>query len=212
MRGKLNAVGVKLAALLVVVLLPLYSGIMLYNASRESKNILALHQEKATSLAVAGAAAVGQLLEQAIASGQLTPEQVFDANYQEIPGTNPKRYHTAYDGWTDAHFPAVIDRFLQDEDVIFAAAMDRNGYLPTHNSKYRQGDFNSPQNRTKRIFSDETAKKAAANTGQPLLQEYRRDTGEIVWDASVPILVQGRQWGVFRVGYSIPGSVIPSHQ
>ncbi|WP_018086896.1 methyl-accepting chemotaxis protein [Desulfurispora thermophila] len=203
MKGKLSSVGFKLAALLVVVLLPLYSGITLYNASQESKNILALHQEKATSLAVAGAAAIGKLLEDAIMSGQLTSEQVFDTNYREIPGTNPKRYKTAYDDWTDVHFPSVIDRFLQDDDVIFAVAADINGYLPTHNSKYRQGDFSSSTNRTKRIFNDEVGTKAARNTGQPLLQEYKRDTGEIMWDVSAPIMVQGRHWGTFRVGYSI---------
>ena len=33
------------------------------------------------------------------------------------------------------------------------------------------------------------------------LQTYRRDTGEIMQDLSVPIYVQGRHWGGFRLGY-----------
>ena len=34
-----------------------------------------------------------------------------------------------------------------------------------------------------------------------LLQTYRRDTGEIMHDISVPIQVNGRHWGGFRIGY-----------
>jgi methyl-accepting chemotaxis protein len=34
-----------------------------------------------------------------------------------------------------------------------------------------------------------------------LLQTYKRDTGEIMHDLSVPIYVQGIHWGGFRMGY-----------
>jgi methyl-accepting chemotaxis protein len=34
-----------------------------------------------------------------------------------------------------------------------------------------------------------------------LLQTYRRDTGEIMHDLSVPIYVNGKHWGGFRLGY-----------
>jgi len=33
------------------------------------------------------------------------------------------------------------------------------------------------------------------------LQTYKRDTGEVMHDLSVPIYVRGRHWGGFRVGY-----------
>jgi len=36
-----------------------------------------------------------------------------------------------------------------------------------------------------------------------VLQIYRRDTGEIMFDLSVPIVVRGRHWGGFRVGYRL---------
>jgi len=35
------------------------------------------------------------------------------------------------------------------------------------------------------------------------LQTYRRDTGELMFDMSVPIYVNGRHWGGFRIGYRI---------
>ncbi len=34
-----------------------------------------------------------------------------------------------------------------------------------------------------------------------LLQTYKRDTGEIMHDLSVPIYINGKHWGGFRVGY-----------
>jgi methyl-accepting chemotaxis protein len=34
-----------------------------------------------------------------------------------------------------------------------------------------------------------------------LIQTYKRDTGEIIHDLSVPIYVGGQQWGGFRIGY-----------
>jgi len=32
---------------------------------------------------------------------------------------------------------------------------------------------------------------------------YRRDTGQIMFDLSVPIHVDGRHWGGFRIGYPL---------
>ena len=38
-----------------------------------------------------------------------------------------------------------------------------------------------------------------------LLQTYKRDTGEILHDLSVPIMVNGRHWGGFRIGLERAG-------
>ena len=56
-------------------------------------------------------------------------------------------------------------------------------------------------NRTKRLFDDPVGKRVGAHELPALLQTYRRDTGEIMHDLSVPIYVRGRHWGGFRVGY-----------
>ncbi len=40
-----------------------------------------------------------------------------------------------------------------------------------------------------------------AHTGKVLVQTYRRDTGEVMHDLSVPIHLKGRHWGGFRMGY-----------
>lgn len=199
----MRSLGTKVALLMVVVLLPLFLGVSLYNQGREAEGIKKMHQEKARILAVTGAASIGKMFEDAIASGQLTEEQVFDTNYLEVPNSSPKRYKTTYDDWTDNNFRKVTETFLKDETVVFAAPVDKNGYLPTHNIKFSGGDISSQSNRTKRIFNDETGIAAARNTSEFLLQEYKRDTGEIMWDVSSPIVVNGKHWGGFRVGYSM---------
>ena len=100
----------------------------------------------------------------------------------------------------DAH-----DRHANQE-VAYAGAVDTNGYFPTHNKRYTQpltGDerVDMANNRTKRIFDDPVGRKCGAHEQAFLLQTYRRDTGEVMHDLSVPIYVQGRHWGGFRLGY-----------
>ncbi|MBI5566479.1 MAG: methyl-accepting chemotaxis protein [Chloroflexi bacterium] len=164
---------------------------------------------KGKGLAWSGAAAVGHVLEDAIATGRLTEAQVFDTNYQPIPGTNPQKYHTAFDGFTDANILGIEDAYLNaDQDTLFAVAVDVNGYLPTHNTRYTKpltGDSQADLagNRTKRLFNDPVGLAAAKNTESFLRQIYNRDTGEIAWDISAPIDVNGQHWGGFRVGISL---------
>jgi hypothetical protein len=85
-------------------------------------------------------------------------------------------------------------------------ATDLNGYLPTHNQRYSlplTGNlaFDLVNNRTKRIFGDRTGIAAARNEAPYLLQRYRRDTGELMADLSVPVRVRGKHWGCVRIGY-----------
>ncbi|WP_430462840.1 methyl-accepting chemotaxis protein [Thalassolituus sp. LLYu03] len=153
------------------------------------------------------AEAIGHLFELAIQNGQLKESAVFDTQYQAISGTNPKKYHTAYDSFSDEKFPAIQEAILQRNDFIaYAGAVDVNGYFPTHNQKFSQpltGDYAKDLliNRTKRIFNDRTGARCGSHTQSFLLQTYKRDTGEVMHDLSVPIYVNGKHWGGFRVGY-----------
>ncbi len=191
----------RLTALLLAALVPVFALVLIYSLMLDARSVRQQHLEKARILARSGAEAVAQLLEDAVTRGDLTLDQLFDTNYRLIPGTDPPKYHTAYDTYTDAHLRRVLDGYLEDEHVVFAVAVDVNGYLPTHNTRFSQGD--KLTDRTKRIFNDEVGLRAAQNTQPYLLQEYRRDTGEVMWDVSSPIYVRGRHWGAFRVGYSM---------
>ncbi len=159
-------------------------------------------------LSQVGARAVGQIIEEAIDNTSYSVKDFFDTEYQEIPGFDPPKYHSKVDSYLDKAILAIEDEFLADPDVGFAVAVDINGYLPTHNTKYQQpptGDKEKDKvgNRTKRIFNDPIGIKAAKNTKKGFRQIYHRDTGEIMWDMSSPIIVKGKQWGGFRIGLSM---------
>ncbi|MBN1537634.1 MAG: HAMP domain-containing protein [Anaerolineales bacterium] len=168
--------------------------------------------QKGIILAQVNAQTVGDIFENAIASGQLTEAQVFDTDYQQFYDGDPAdpstiKYHTAYDSFTDANFLAIQDSLQKDGDVVFAVPIDVNGYIPTHNTNYSPamtGNIEEDKaNRTKRIFNDETGLAAAKNTQDYLQVVYKRDTGETMWDISAPVYVNGKHWGGFRVGFSI---------
>jgi HAMP domain-containing protein len=158
--------------------------------------------------AILGARITGRILEEAIDNGVLSVNDVFDTEYKEIPGFEPPKYHTEYDFYLDKALLSIEDEFLEDESVVFAIAVDVNGYLPTHNTRYQQpisGDVEKDKvgNRTKRIFNDPVGIKAAQNLKEGFLQVYERDTGETMWDISAPIMVKGKHWGAFRIGFSL---------
>jgi len=157
--------------------------------------------------AAAAAKAVGQLFTEAIASGRISREALFDRNYMPIPHTNPPKHSTKFDAFTDRVLPQLQEKILADmPQLAYAGAVDDNGYFPTHNKKFSKpltGDYETDlvNNRTKRIFNDRTGSRCGANTKPFLLQTYKRDTGEVMHDLSVPIYVEGKHWGGFRVGY-----------
>ena len=150
---------------------------------------------------------IGKLFADAIAAGQITAEALFDRRYQPISGTDPQKHTSQFDGFTDRVLPAVQEAILTAmPQLAYAGAVDSNGYFPTHNRKFSQpltGDYDHDlaNNRTKRIFSDRTGSRCGSNTEAFLLQTYKRDTGEVMHDMSVPIQVNGRHWGGFRIGY-----------
>ncbi|MCW8944834.1 MAG: methyl-accepting chemotaxis protein, partial [Sedimenticola sp.] len=123
------------------------------------------------------------------------------------PGSNPQKFKTQFDDFTDANLPAIQEPILtRHEFMAYAGAVDNNGYFPTHNKRYSQpitGDYDKDllTNRTKRIFNDRTGARCGTNTKPFLLQTYKRDTGEVMHDMTVPIYVAGRHWGGFRIGY-----------
>ncbi len=156
---------------------------------------------------------IADLLESAVDTNRIGLEDLFDEGYMPIEGTNPQQHKTQFLALADQLLPEVQEAVLADnESIVFAVAVDRNGYLPTHNRKYSlpQGDnpvWNAAHCRNRRIFDDKCGLAAARNMTPILLQTYLRDMGggeiAIMRDASSPITVKGRHWGGFRVAYPI---------
>ena len=160
------------------------------------------------ALAQAAAKECSQAMERAIDAGIKSEEDFFSALYFPIlPLTTPPTFTTFYDDYTDKAITPIEDRYLsRDQEALFVALVDVNGYVPSHNSRYAQpatGEvrLDIKRRRTKRIFNDTTGFFASRHASGVLIQLYRRDTGDTIADLSVPVTVKGRHWGAVRVGY-----------
>lgn len=158
---------------------------------------------------------ISQIFDNALERHEISIEDLFDDHYEPISGTNPTQFLTRFTRFLDRVLPAIQEHVLSlDERITFCAAVDRNGYLPTHNLVYSkpQGSdpvWNAANCRNRRVFNDRTGLGAGRNTRPFLLQTYRRDMGSnhvLMKDISAPISVAGRHWGGFRMGVKCSGS------
>ena len=163
---------------------------------------------KMLALAKAAAGECVRALENAVKSGQISEEDLFSGLYFPLlPLTSPPAFSTFYDDYTDKVITPIVDSYLaKDREILAVGLVDKNGYLPSHNSKFSRPLTGNPEidiknHRTKRIFNDITALQASKNTRGFLLQIYRRDTGETTADLSVPVFVLNRHWGALRILY-----------
>lgn len=154
---------------------------------------------------------IARLLGDALRTGTISKPDLFDENYQPIPGTNPPQHTTRFIEIADRLFPQVQERVLGlSPKVVYCIAVDRNGYVPTHNRKYcnPQGPdvvWNTANSRYRRIFNDRTGLASARNQRPFLLQTYRRDMGGgefiVMKEVAAPIVVDGRHWGGLRLAF-----------
>ncbi|UUQ64991.1 methyl-accepting chemotaxis protein [Pseudomonas fuscovaginae UPB0736] len=165
------------------------------------------YHQRVYDLAREGAAQIAARFEADIEQNRISLEDLFDRNYQVIANTSPTKYQTRFDRYTDQVLPAIQEPLLsRHEGLVFAIACTAQGYVPTHNQAFSQpltGDVakDALQNRTKRKFDDRTGIRCGSHQQPVLLQTYTRDTGELMHDLSVPIMVKGRHWGGLRLGY-----------
>ncbi|MDA8235429.1 MAG: methyl-accepting chemotaxis protein [Clostridia bacterium] len=198
-----SSLKMKNSLILIGVMIPLLAIFLTFDVIQQSEALRNALTARGIILAQTGATFVSKVLSDAVKHGVLTQEEIFDKNYIPIPNTNPQKYNTKYDAYTDDNLREVIDSFLKDKVIVYATAVDTNGYLPTHNSIFSQVGKGLNFDRSKRIFDDLVANAANRNQKPYLFQQYNRDTGEIMWDISSPIYVDGRRWGTFRIGFSI---------
>lgn len=155
------------------------------------------------------AATIGTTFEQALAQRWIDDEALFSRDYTAIAGVEPAKYETPFDALCDELLPPLQEPVAAAHPwIVFAICANPDGYVPTHNNRFCQpltGDRarDLVGNRTKRIFGDRVGRSVGAHTDPYRLQVYRRDTGQIMFDLSVPVFVEGRHWGGFRVGYTL---------
>ena len=153
-----------------------------------------------------------QLLEQWIMTQAITEERLFSRLYFPLPKTDPRKagpqqYATPYTALADRDLSAPEEKALARVSLLqYAILTDINGYVPVHNSRFAQAlTGNSEQdfinNRTKRMLGDNASLAAARSETRYLIQRVKLETGDVIYDLSVPVNVRGKHWGCARIGY-----------
>lgn len=148
-----------------------------------------------------------QAIDQWIVTQATTEDRVFSRLYFPIPKTDPQKFTTPWDTLADRDLVGPEDKALGRSPALqYAIVTDINGYVPAHNTRFAQPltgvtaqDY--VNNRTKRMFGDPASVTAARNEAHYLIQRVKLETGDVIYDLSVPISVRGKHWGCARIGY-----------
>jgi methyl-accepting chemotaxis protein len=161
--------------------------------------------------AVTAAAEASAAFENAITTGKITFEALFDNNYVPIEGTEPVQYRTLFLELLESILPPIQNRQMEkDRQTVLCVAIDRNGYIPVHRAAHSQpqrpgdADWNSVHSRHRRIYNDPKRLAAARNTRPYLMQQYSRQVDgktQVLRPIAAPIRVFGKHWGAMRISY-----------
>jgi methyl-accepting chemotaxis protein len=160
------------------------------------------------------AADVMTAMTKALSRGQLSAATLFDADYRPIADTDPRQFSVSSLTVLEQILPPILEaRLASDKRLVFALAIDRNGYIGVHNQIYAQppkpGDpaWNQANCRNRRIFDDRAGIVAARSTRPFVLQAYQRDMGAgqmvMMREVDAPITINGRHWGGVRMAYKL---------
>lgn len=165
-------------------------------------------------IAQAAARQIELAMEKELMADRISMQDLFDFDYQPIPGTAPEQVRNRALETLERILPPIQEPVLaasKSNKMVFCVALDINGYLPVHNADFskpqRKGDvdWNTANCRNKRIFADRAGLSAARNTRPFLVQSYPRDMGGgnivMMKEVDAPIYVRGRHWGGLRTAY-----------
>jgi methyl-accepting chemotaxis protein len=160
----------------------------------------------------AAAREIAELTEAALAEGSLAEGELFDRAYQEIPGSDPKRFANRLMPWADRCWRPVFDRITaSDGQVMAVACTDMNGHLPAHLSALSRrptGDraHDTRYCRNGRMILDAIDRKAKASQAPYMMAVYRQEgdgrSYKVVRNVYVPLTIAGRRWGDLELAYS----------
>jgi serine phosphatase RsbU (regulator of sigma subunit)/HAMP domain-containing protein len=218
---------VRVSLLIMIIITIVMIGFTVFLIKDRSEELEEIIINKGVTSAKIGADIMEDVLTTIIDNGIFTKKEVF--NFELVPIELPRKltqkyknvsekqlnsikmYHyvTTLDSYLDNALVEIEDKFLEDPQVAYAALLDKNSYVPAHNTKFNKrltGDFVYDRNnsRSKRIYTDKVGLAAVRNKDKDYLKQvYYRDTGEVMWDISAPVFVKGEHWGAFRFGVSM---------
>ncbi|WP_372973057.1 hypothetical protein [Marinobacter sp.] len=133
---------------------------------------------------------------------------MFDRNHQPIPNTNPQKFDVSYARPFQNACQHLIDAWAREQDgALYCLPLDSKGYVAIHSSELSHEPTGDPEtdvqkSRHMRFFQS----RDIPHMGRFKLQSYIRDTGEVMFNLSVPIEPDGRYWDGLFIG--LPASVL----
>ena len=157
-----------------------------------------------------GVATAMAAIERGLAAGEITLRDLFDDDYQRVPGVEPPHFNAAPAAFLQRVFRPVIEPLATfRENTLFAALVDRNGWIPVNTAKYAQPPrddaiWNAKNARQLIKYAPDHVITTAGATRDPFkLQTFRRDMGggafQNLKDISVPLDIGGRRWGMLHM-------------
>jgi len=183
------------------------AGVLAQPAAMPTGDTLTAQEREVLTAAEQLAAEASQLIEQWITTQAITEDRLFARLYFPIARTDPQKYATPYEVLADRDLVGPEDRTLaRASTLLYAIVTDSNAYVPAHNTRFAQplsgnAEKDYINNRTKRMLGDGDSLAAARSEAHYLIQRTRLETGDVIYDLSVPVTVRGKHWGCARIGY-----------
>jgi methyl-accepting chemotaxis protein len=158
---------------------------------------------------VASAKQVSTLFEDAVQRGEISINDLFDTQYQQVPDISPPHYLTRHTDFCARHLGPLCNEIVDSSpDIIACTPGDMNNYYPIINREFAKPPtddpvWNAANSRARTRQLDRTSLNQMKTKKPFLVQTYRRNMGggrfDLMKNYSAPIVVQGRQWGVLRI-------------
>ncbi|HCL57017.1 MAG TPA: hypothetical protein DHW82_08430 [Spirochaetia bacterium] len=151
---------------------------------------------------------VEETIEGFLLAGLVNEKELFEPVFEEIPNTNPQKYHTKYQPVFAKNIQPILDKYKKDY-IVNIALNDLKNYVPTCCKVFDQPETNDPvknakTNFTKRFFHLELTDKMnnAVNNREYYLYSYPLKEYQITLsDLGFPIYIRGKRWGTGRIGF-----------
>jgi methyl-accepting chemotaxis protein len=163
-----------------------------------SKSLTHIRGEEAS---IFGAKSVGTVIENAIDFKILSKTDFFDSQFVPLKNTDPQEYETKYDRYLNGALSPIINEYLQSNDIVYARAVDLNGYVPVKTVIDEKAQNPVIDTLGKQILLDNRTNKASLDDQKGLFQIYTNEDNITITEFSSPIYVEGVRWGTFFVGY-----------
>jgi methyl-accepting chemotaxis protein len=154
---------------------------------------------------------IQRVTENAVASGALRMEDLFDTHLRPIQGSNPPRFTTGLSRWSDDNWQSMFEEIkAYNAAIISVICSSREGFLPTHLKEFSHAPTGNVAHdikhcRNGRVLMGGIDHVAKASEQDYMMAVYRHEgdgqNSHTVRNVYVPLRFNGRRWGDLEIAY-----------